>query len=423
VRLRNGLRGAALVAAGALVLTACGGNGDGSAQGGGDGEVEPLQLGSILPQTGDLAFLGPPQEQAIGYAVETINEAGGVLGEEMPSVNVADESDQASIASESADALLRDDVDAIIGAAASGMSLAIVDRINESGVVQCSPANTAPTFTDLTENTFYFRTAPSDALQGPVLANLILADGHSSVALVGRGDDYGRGLINAVATSFEQAGGQVVHQDTYDPQATNYAPVVGDITSADPDAVVIVSFEEGVQILQGLVEAGYGPQDGTGIYGADGLNDPNLGSLVSESDPSVMAGMKGTAPASPDVAEFQEGLQEYAPDLEGFQFAGQAFDCVTLVALAAEQAESTDPTVFVEEMQAVSREGTECTSFEECRDLIADGEDIDYQGVSGPIDWTDVGDPNQATIGIYEVNEEGTVEDTGTEDASMDDIQ
>ena len=112
--------------------------------------------------------------------------------------------------------------------------------------------------------------------------------------------------------------------------------------------------------------------------------------------------MTGVAPGA-DNPEFNEGLREHAPELDVFQFAPQVYDCVNLVALAAESAGSTDPADYVSHMAEVSRpEGTECTGFEECRDLLDDGQDIDYQGVSGNIDLDDNGDPTAATFEIFE---------------------
>src|SRR5699024_9237941 len=208
-----------VVASVMLVAAACGGGGDSDGGGSDGGSSEPLKLGYVLPETGDLAYLGPPQIQALKFAVKQINDSGGVLGNPIPDVVGGDEANDQAIASQSADRVLSKDVDAIIGAAASGMSLAIIDKITGAGVVQCSGSNTAPTFTDYKDDGFYFRTAPSDALQGPVLADVIVGDGHSKVAIVARADDYGKGLADATAKALEAAGANVVVNDTYDPKA------------------------------------------------------------------------------------------------------------------------------------------------------------------------------------------------------------
>jgi ABC-type branched-subunit amino acid transport system substrate-binding protein len=384
---------------------------------GGDGEgntSDTFTFGYILPETGQLAFLGPPQISGLGLAIEDINAAGGVLGNEVPEAIAGDEAGQDTVAQASADRILSEDVSAIVGAAASGMSLAVIDRITGAGVMQCSGSNTAPTFTDYEDDGLYIRTAPSDALQGPILANTIVNDGWTNVAIIARADDYGRGLADATAADLENAGATVALNETYDPGATEFNAAVESVVSAEPDAVVVIAFEEGAQILQGLFEAGLTP-DQVGVYGADGLRSADLGSIVNESDPTIIAGMKGTAPASANNPDFLDRLAEFDPELgENVQFAPQIYDCAVTMALAAEAAGSVNAQDFKAEVNNVTQGGTECTTFEECRDLLADGEDIDYNGVSGPLDFTDVGEPGRATIEVYEFDDEGALQSIET---------
>ncbi len=403
-----------------LLVAACGGGGQGggqeNGQAGGQGGSAgdgTLKLGYVLPQTGQLAYLGPPQIQAASYAVSQINGAGGVLGQQVPDLVAGDESDQAAVANQSADRVLAAGVDALIGAAASGQSLAIIDKVTGAQVVQCSGSNTAPNFTDYDDAGYYFRTAPSDALQGPVLAETVVADGHSNVAIVARADDYGVGLAQATAQALEEAGATVALNQTYDPAAQNFDAVVQQIQAAQPDAAVVIAFEEGAQILQGMVEAGIGP-DAIGVYGADGLRSEELPELVAPNDPAVLAGMKGTAPASAENQEFISNLKAFAPELTEVQFAPQVFDCVNIIALAAEVAGTDDPSVFKDEIVGVTKDGTQCSAFAECRQLIADGQDIDYQGASGPLDFIPAGEPGTASIEIYGYNQQGDLQTLNT---------
>ncbi len=385
--------------------------------GSGGGSQEPLKLGYVLPETGDLAYLGPPQIEAAKYARSVINKDGGVLGKKVPQLVGGDEANDAAIASQSADRVLGSGVDAIIGAAASGMSLAIIDKVTSAHVVQCSGSNTAPTFTTYKDGGYYFRTAPSDAMQGPVLANLMITDGHSQVALVGRGDDYGKGLVNATAKALKSAGAQVVAKVIYDPKATDFSATVQKIVSAKPDAVGLVTFEEGKQIIKGLIEAGI-PADA--LYGTDGLRSEELPKLVAPDNPAVLAGMKGTAPASASNPAFIKNLKKFAPKLKELQYAPQVYDCVMTIALAADAAQSTDPEVFKDKMVDVTKDGTKCDSYEKCSKLLASGKDIDYQGVSGPLDFTKPGEPGKATIEVYGYNKKGELHTLGTKESSLE---
>lgn len=419
MRFSNGVRAAIAMTVGALIIASCGGGGD---AGSGNGEQESaapqgdgvLKLGYVLPETGQLAYLGPPQIQALKYAVKTINDAGGVNGTQIPAVVGRDEAGKKAVAAQSADQVLAAGVDALIGAAASGMSLAIIDKVTSAQVVQCSGSNTAPTFTDYDDGGYYFRTAPSDVLQGPILANTVISDGHSKVAIVARADDYGKGLMDATAKALEGSGATVVLQQTYDPKATNFAPVIQQIKGSAPDATVVIGFEEGTQILQGMIEAGVGPEQ-IGVYGADGLRNTDLASLVAPNDPSILAGMKGTAPASAENAEFTKGLQAFAPDLAELQFAPQVFDCVITIALAAQKAGSDAPQAIAKEMVAITKDGEKCSSFADCGEKLKGGADIDYEGVSGPLNFVEAGEPGQASIEVYGYDEQGKLETLRTE--------
>jgi branched-chain amino acid transport system substrate-binding protein len=410
-----------VLALGALgLLTACGSGGGGTTAGGGTPSLigdGTLKVGYVLPETGQLAFLGPPQIQALKLAIKQINAQGGVLGKKIPDPVAADEAGDQAVAQQSADRVLASGVQAVIGAAASGMSLAIIDKVTGAKVVQCSASNTAPTFTNYQDSGYYFRTAPSDVLQGPVLADTIVSDGYSKIAIVARADDYGRGLADATAKSLREAGATVALNDTYDPNATNFNATVQKVVNAKPDAVVVIAFEEGKQIVKGLIEAGYGPGK-VGMYGADGLRSEELPKLVDPNNPSVLAGMKGTAPASAENAQFVTSLKQFAPGLKELQFAPQAYDCMTAIALAAEQAKTNDPAVFRTAMVGVTRDGTKCATFAACKGLIGAGTNIDYQGVSGPLDFIPAGEPGAATIEVYSYDKSGKLQSVKTVQSS-----
>lgn len=420
----TGMRAAAAVAAVTLLAAACGSSGggtgtgggnptSGSTGGGGGTSAEPLKFGYVLPETGSLAYLGPPQIEAVKYAISLINKDGGVLGKQIGAPVGGDEADDQAIANQSADRVLAAGVNVIIGAAASGMSLAIIDKVTGAGVAQCSGSNTAPTFTDYKDNGLYFRTAPSDALQGPVLADTIVSDGHSQVAITARADDYGKGLADATAKALQNAGASVVLNETYDPKATDFNATVQNIVAKKPDAVVVIGFEEGKQIIQGLIEAGLTPQK-VGMYGADGLRNADLAKLVSPNDPSKLAGFKGTAPASADNPDFIKNLKAFAPSLKEVQFAPQVFDCVNIMALAAEQAKSTKADDFKKVVNDITKGGEKCTSFADCKKLIDEGKDIDYDGASGPLDFTAAGEPGSASIEVYEFDKTGALKTVKT---------
>ena len=403
-------------AAAALVLTACGDDGgddDKSSSGdnnessapakSGDGQ---LVIGQLLPTTGDLAYLGPPEISGVELALEEINAAGGVLGKEV-TTSLEDSGDGTpDIAGQSVDSLLDKNVDTIIGAAASGVSLSVIDKITGAGVVHFSPANTAAAFDTYDDGGLYFRTSPSDRLQGQVLADMAVEDGFSNVAVMARQDAYGEGLAEQVVQTLEEKGATVASHVLYAADAQNFTAEVNEIAATKPDALVLIAFNETTKIVPQLIAKGIGPQD-IQLYFVDG----NMADYSAES--FDLADVKGTFPAPAEVNEdFNKQLaakgKELGLDVTDFTYGPQAYDATMLTALAAIAADDDSGESIASELINVSRDGTECTGFEECAALLEDGEDIDYTGVSGPCDMNDTGSPNAATIGIQQYKKGNT---------------
>jgi branched-chain amino acid transport system substrate-binding protein len=374
-----------------------------------------LKVGTILPETGDLAFLGPPEFAGAQLAINEINDAGGVLGADVE-YSPGDSGDtNTDIANQTTDRLLSEGVDVIVGAASSGVSFTVIDKITGANVIQFSPANTSPDFTDYDDNGLYFRTAPSDVLQGRVLSDLIVADGNATVGIMARQDPYGEGLLQYTAEPLAEAGAEVTNDGgiVYDPAAENFDAEVGEIVAADPDAFVMIGFEESAQILTSLFEAGY-TQGDKNIYLVDG----NVGNALGENfadNPGILEGVRGTLPSAELSEDLRGRLLEVDPDLEDFSYGPETYDAVVITALAAEVAGTDDPVAIAAEINGVTRDGTTCTTFEECRDLVADGEDIDYDGAGGPYTFGDAGEPTEASFAILQYGPDNSIDDSLTE--------
>jgi ABC-type branched-subunit amino acid transport system substrate-binding protein len=222
----------------------------------------PLVIGTLLPLTGNLAFLGPPEVAGARLAVNDINAAGGVLGQPVQLIEGDSGDASTDTATQTVDRLLQGGVNAIIGAASSGVSLTVIDRITGAGVVQFSPANTSDQFTDYNDNGLYFRTAPPDTLQSRALSDLIINDGNNTVGIMALNDPYGTGLMENTRQNLISAGlsEDSIQTLTYDPQAANYDAEVQQMVDFNPDAVVVIGFEESARIIEGLNSQGIGPQ-------------------------------------------------------------------------------------------------------------------------------------------------------------------
>ncbi|MEY2460540.1 MAG: branched-chain amino acid transport system substrate-binding protein [Acidimicrobiaceae bacterium] len=235
-----------------------------------------LKLGTLLPETGSLAFLGPPERAGVRLALKEINDAGGVLGKPIE-LSEGDSGDTSTdIASKTVDRELGEGVDTIIGAASSGVTLTVIDKIVNAGVVMFSPANTSKKLSSYPDKGLYFRDAPSDILQGQVLADTIAADGVNNLAIINRNDAYGTGLTEDLTTAFTGSGGKVVATITYDQNAQTFDAEVSKLKDAGADGIMIVGFAESARILALMVQKGIGPSS-VKVYGCDGNMGNTLG--------------------------------------------------------------------------------------------------------------------------------------------------
>ncbi|QTV79296.1 ABC transporter substrate-binding protein [Microbacterium sp. NIBRBAC000506063] len=400
----------AAVSASALILAGCAGGADPADPVDPEGptEREPLSLsiGTVLPQTGALAFLGPPEEAGVGVAVNEVNAAD--LGVTI-SVEWGDSGDTDNRAFDTTiPRLISAGVSAIIGAASSGVTALFLDDVVASGVLTISPANTSPAFTTWDDNGLYFRTAPSDALQGEVLGNLVAEDGHETLGIIWLNDPYGSGLNDATTENFEAAGGTVVASESYNQGDTSFDAQVSTILAAQPDAIAVIAFEETSTIIPAFVANGF---DGSNFYLVDG----NM-SQWGDDMPVSIEGSKGTTPMGADLTQdFFDSLEENWQEREGvsldgeYSYAAESYDAVVLLALASLAANSTDSAAIAGKLREVSGgegDGTACTTFAECAQIILDGGTANYEGLTGPIDFDENGDPTGATIGIFQFGDD-----------------
>ncbi|MGV9194843.1 ABC transporter substrate-binding protein [Microbacterium sp. MC2] len=437
-RSRKALAGLALVGAGALVLAGC--SDTGTTNGNGDNEPDasgfdfPIdceaaapeeytpeytststgpgtdlvyKIGTALPVTGNLAFLGPPEIAATQFAAAEINEAGKgitidlIQGDSGDTDNKAYETEIPRVLGEGATA--------VVGAASSGVSLQFIDQVIAANAIQFSPANTSAAFTGYKDNGLYWRTAPSDVLQGEVLGNLIASDGAETVGMIIINDSYGTGLACFTKDAFEAAGGSVVAATLYNTGDANFTSQIETVLAADPDAIALITFDEVKTIIPELMAADVPAES---LYFVDG----NLANFSEDFDPGTLAGAKGTYPAVDpgSIEQFRSDLAAFYSEqgngeLKEFTYGPESYDAVILLALAALEAGSTagpDVAAHLQQVSGGAGEGTKCTTFAECADIIIAGDVADYDGISGPITFNEVGDPTEASIGIFEYGED-----------------
>ncbi|MCR2814091.1 ABC transporter substrate-binding protein [Microbacterium sp. zg.Y1084] len=393
----------AVAGASAMILAGCAGTSEPAETSAGpteEREALTLSIGTVLPQTGSLAYLGPPEEAGVGLAVAEINEADKGITVE---VEYGDSGDTDNKAYETTvPRLLGNGVQALIGAASSGVTKLFLDQAVGAGVITFSPANTSPDFTTWDDDNLYWRTAPSDLLQGEVLGNLIAEDGHKALGIIYLNDAYGTGLEAALSETFTATGGEVVASESYNLGDTNFSAQVSSILAENPDAIAVIGFEETATIVPSFVNSGF---DGADFYFVDG----NISQWGADMPVSI-EGSKGTQPGPVLSDDFQERLsaqwlEQDGSELVDFNYAAESYDAVVLLALAALAANSSDPGDIagaLAEVSGGSGDGEKCESFADCADIILDGGTADYDGYSGGVAFDEAGDPTEATIGIFQ---------------------
>lgn len=402
----------AIAASAALLLASCSSGGTTTEEkpaAGGDG----LKIATLLPHTGSLGFLMPPVQAGTALALSEIDAAGGVLGQPVEIVAEANEGDGSDITvvEKGADEVIASGAAFVLGAMSSSRTMHVVDKITGEGMLMGSPSNTATGLSGVSPN--YFRTAPPDSVQGSALANQILADGKSNIAYLTFNDDYGIGLRDTIQKVTEAGGATTVYGgkgagNEFPVDQTTFSADVTGALSANPDAIVIVTFDQINAILPEMLIQGVDPKM---IYLVDG----NANSFAEVLDPGSVVGMQGSIPGAQANKEFKADLEKIYTDqfggkLESFTYAPEGYDLVMIVALAAEKAGAADSTSIQKQLAAVTgaNGGEECTTFADCKALLADKKEIRYVGKSGTGPLNKNNDPSSAWIGIYKYDESNT---------------
>lgn len=354
-----------------------------------------VKVGFLGGFTGGIESLTPPIFAGAQLAVAQINEQGGILGGqtlEMPSGDTT--CSDASAASNAADRMVNSEqVTAIVGALCTGATIAAANNAAiPGGVLMVSPASTAPAVSELDDNDLVFRTVPSDAFQGEMLAKLLLDKGIDFVAVTYVNNDYGRGLSDAFSGAFEAGGGEIAENLAHEDNRADYRSELGSLSSSGADTLVVLAYADtsGQTVLRQAYESGMFTQ----YVGADGMVGD---SLIEAIGADVLDGMIATRPGSPDLPGtdiFNEAAT--AADIDpSAVFAAQAYDAAFLVALAIEQNGSAEREGLSEALRSVSSAPGEVIlpgEWEKAVELIAAGTEINYEGASGSHEFNENGD-------------------------------
>ena len=371
-----------------------------------------VNIGALLPYTGDLAFAGPHGELAMSLAFDLINESGGVNGKAIGAVH-RDSGTSVQLGTDAASALVNiDNVPVIIGAVASGVTLAVAESVTiPNGVVLISPASSSNAFTTLADDDLVFRTTVADSVKGIVAAQLAHELGFERVATTYINNAYGVSVSGVFSEHFEELGGEVTEQISHELGQPTYTSELRRAASDAPEALLPIGYTETLQILlREAVEGGFfedflffSPAYFQSLFDAVGVDDFD-GSY----------GITPGAPLTPAREWFFNTYQERKDGNINIPLMSEVFDATILVALAIEKADSEDPSAIRDALREVSRPPGEQVGPQDIAralELIRNGQDIDYVGAAGDLNFDENGDVN-GTIEIWSIKD-GVVGSTG----------
>jgi branched-chain amino acid transport system substrate-binding protein len=381
-------------AAGLTGLAGCSATNDSGSDG--SGSSGPYEIGMVDAVTGSLSAFGQRNQRGKDLALAAVNEV-GVNGQDM-NIIVEDSGSESSGGVSAAQKLVNQDgVPFMIGAVGSGVSLAIYESVVQgTDVVQLSQNSTGLGLTDFPG---LLRMSPTGRTQSTALANIIAEDGYDTVALTYVNNNYGSSLADAFVNAWD---GDIAYNNPHDQDQSSYSGVISEMNGSEADAWLFITYQaEFATMVNEIFSSGYEPQ----LYGADSVSGDNV---IENTPEGSMEGMKIAVPSAPvEQDNYQNFVSAFESEYDESPtvWSAYAYDCVVTAALSIQAAEEFSGAALGEVVRDVTRpEGEEVTSYQAAHDILADGggpSEVNYQGVSGPIDLDENGDP----VGFLQIQE------------------
>ncbi len=346
-------------------------------------QAEDVKIGVILGFTGPLESITPQMAAGAELAMKEVSDSGKLLdGSTVTPVRADSTCIDAAAATAAAERLVTTDkVNAIMGADCSGVTGAVLANVAvPNGVVMISPSATSPGLTAAEDNGLFFRTAPSDARQGEVIANVLKDRGINTVAVTYTNNDYGKGLADSIQAAVEAGGGSVTIVAAHEDGKADYSAEVGALASAGGDALVVAGYVD--QGGSGIIQAALD----TGAFSTFMLPDGMYGTVLEEKFGTSLDGSFGTVPGndSPGGATFLEMTK--AAGFDGTSsYTGESYDAAALIMLAMQAAKSSSSADLKDKvMDVANAPGEKIYPGELAKglELLAAGTDIDYVGAT-----------------------------------------
>jgi len=344
--------------------------------------ADDVKIGVILGYTGPIESLTPDMAAGAELAMKEVNDSGNFMNN-MTVTPVRGDSTciDAQAASATAERLITaEGISAIVGADCSGVTTAILQNVAmANGIVMISPSATSPALTTVEDNGLFFRTAPSDARQGKIVADILIERGFKTAAMTYTNNDYGKGLADSIETNFIAAGGTITINAPHEDGKADYNAEVASLAQAGGDILIVAGYLD--QGGKGVIQASLDNGAFDMFYMPDGM----IGDSLPEAIGPDLNGSIGDVPGtdSPGAATFETMASD-----AGFKagpFAPESYDAAALIMMAMHKAGSTDSQTFkshIEDIANAPGEKIYPGELGKALDLIAAGKDIDYVGAS-----------------------------------------
>jgi len=306
--------------------------------------AEDVKIGVILGYTGPIESLTPDMAMGAELAMSEINAGGNFMGGGKTLVSVRADStciDSAAATAAAERLITADKVAAMVGADCSGVTTAILQNVAmANGIVMVSPSATSPALSTIEDNDLFFRTAPSDARQGEVVADILMDKGYKSAAMTYTNNDYGKGLADSIKMNFEKAGGEITISAAHEDGKGDYGAEVAALAQAGGEILIVAGYldQGGKGIIQSSLD--------TGAFDVFYLPDGMIGDALPQAIGPDLNGSIGDVPGtdSPGAKAFSD--MAAANGFAAGPFAPESYDAAALIALAMQAAKSTDSQVF-----------------------------------------------------------------------------
>lgn len=348
---------------------------------GGAAAQEPVKIGMLQGFTGPTESLVKPMALGGELAIKEVSDSGLLLGgREVVSVRGDSTCIDAAAATAAANRLVTSDgVQGINGATCSGATTAILNNVvRANGIVMISPSATSPALSSIEDDGYFFRTAPSDARQGQIIADILDRRGIKSAALTYTNNDYGKGLADAIQAAYEAKGGEITAVAAHEDGKADYSAEIGTLASAGGEVLIVAGYLD--QGGKGIIQASLD----TGAFEKFVLPDGMVGEALTDNFGDALDGSIGTNPGTDSP-----GASMLADLASGKGFKGddpyvpEAYDASALLLLAMQSAGSTDSAVYKDHIIKVANAPGEKIypgELAKALKILADGGDIDYVG-------------------------------------------